>query len=154
MCCPGATRRSGSRRPRRGNIICFVPEMIGTVTVLTPAEYGRWLAGELDTPPLASHGASVYQQKGCLGCHGGVPDAPTNAPLRGPQLAGRFGETVPLADGGTAIFDEQYVRRSILEPRADISAGHQPIMPAYQVPKQITEEEIVAIIDYLKSSER
>lgn len=128
-------------------------EMIGTVTVLRPADYGRWLSGEYDADPLATRGAGVFQRQGCLGCHGGMGDVAPASPQRGPPLVGRFGETVPLADGGTVEFDEQYVRQSILEPRKHISAGYQPIMPAYQIPEQITEEEIVAIIDHLKNSE-
>lgn len=122
-------------------------EMRGTVAALTPADYQRWLAGKFTTEPLASRGASVFQRKGCLGCHGGGA-----GPRRGPNLEGRWGQQVELASGQTVAFDADYVRQSVEQPREHISAGFPPIMPAYQVPEQITEAEILAIVDYLKSS--
>ena len=45
--------------------------------------------------------------------------------------------------------DEQYLRDSILLPNKQIAAGYQPIMPTFQ--GQISEEELNAIIAYLKS---
>jgi len=122
-------------------------EMIGTVTALSPADYQRWLSGQLDTAPLASRGAGVLQRKGCLGCHSG-----REGPRRGPKLEGRFGDPVRLADGRTITFDADYVRQSIVDPREHVTAGFPAIMPAYPVAQQISEQEIVAIIDYLKTN--
>jgi len=122
--------------------------MRGTVFVLSPADYQKWLSGRLETRPLAGEGANVLQEKGCLGCHQGG-----TGPRRAPKLEGRFGEPVALSDGRTVVFDAQYVRTAIVKPREDVAAGYPPIMPAYQVPKQIKESEIMAIIDYLKASE-
>jgi cytochrome c oxidase subunit 2 len=45
--------------------------------------------------------------------------------------------------------DEAYVRRSILEPNADVVKGFQPIMPSFS--GVLKEEEIKAIIDYLRT---
>lgn len=97
---------------------------------------------------MSTHGASVFQRRGCLSCHSGEQNS-----QRGPNLLGRFGQQVPLANGELIEFDAAYVRQSIVEPRKRIAAGYSPIMPAYQVPEQITEDEILAIIDYLKSSQ-
>ncbi len=42
--------------------------------------------------------------------------------------------------------DEQYLKRSILNPEADIVKGYPPIMPVIT----LTEEELEAIINYLE----
>jgi cytochrome c oxidase subunit 2 len=44
---------------------------------------------------------------------------------------------------------EAYLRKSLLEPAADIVKGFPPVMPAQK--GQITDDEIAAIIDYLKA---
>jgi cytochrome c oxidase subunit 2 len=43
--------------------------------------------------------------------------------------------------------DEAYLRHSILEPAADIVEGYQPVMPKVEM----TDEELNALIEYLKS---
>ncbi len=42
--------------------------------------------------------------------------------------------------------DEAYLRRSILDPEADVVKGFQPIMP----PFSLKEEEMAALLEYLK----
>ncbi|PYU82326.1 MAG: cytochrome c oxidase subunit II, partial [Acidobacteria bacterium] len=42
-----------------------------------------------------------------------------------------------------------YIRESILQPNAKIVAGYQPLMPTFQ--GQLTEEQIFALIAYIKS---
>ena len=71
--------------------------------------------------------------------------AAITAPKSGGQLflAGKpnFMETV--------IADEAYIRESILMPSAKITAGFQPIMPAFQ--GLVTEEQLLELIEYVKS---
>jgi cytochrome c oxidase subunit 2 len=64
-------------------------------------------------------------------------------------LDGIYGKRIPLSDSTLVTADEQYLRDSILQPNKQISAGYQPIMPTYQ--GQITEEELNALLAYLKS---
>ena len=60
-----------------------------------------------------------------------------------------FGKTQTLEGGGTIVVDEAYVRESILNPGAKITAGFQPIMPAFQ--GLVTEEQLLELIEYVKS---
>lgn len=120
--------------------------MIGRVVALPPSDYQRWLAGRLDEQPLATQGQWAFERFRCDSCHvdsGGV--------RRGPVLFGRFGDPVALAGGRTATFDEDYIRESILRPKQKIAAGYPAIMPTYE--GQISEQEILAIIAYLKTFE-
>ena len=45
--------------------------------------------------------------------------------------------------------DDRYIRDSILLPKSQVVAGYKPIMPSYQ--GQISEEDLVKIIEYIKS---
>jgi cytochrome c oxidase subunit 2 len=118
--------------------------MIGEVVVLEPEEYERWLAGgaQADRPP-AEAGAALFASIGCNTCHfeGGGG--------RGPSLRGVFGHEVMLANGQRVVADGSYLRRSILDPSAQVVAGYQPIMPTYR--GQISEENIFRLIAYIKS---
>ena len=68
---------------------------------------------------------------------------------RAPALAGIFGTQVALADGSKVVADESYIRESIVDPMAKITAGWQPIMPTFQ--GQITEEQLTDLISYVRS---
>jgi len=112
--------------------------------VMTPEDYEHWLAGgaQADKAPAAA-GADLFASIGCNTCHvesGGG---------RAPSLRGVFGKPVQLSSGQTVVADASYVRRSILEPPADVVAGYQPIMPTYK--GQISEENLFKLIAYIKS---
>jgi cytochrome c oxidase subunit 2 len=56
---------------------------------------------------------------------------------------------VLLADGSIVVADEAYIRESILQPKAKIVAGYQPVMPTFQ--GLVTEEQIMNLTAYIKS---
>ncbi|MGI9087404.1 MAG: cytochrome c oxidase subunit II [Chthoniobacterales bacterium] len=118
-------------------------KMVGWVYVMEPAEHARWLAEQPPADSLVALGERTFRYRGCSGCH-----AP-NAAIRAPLLDGVYGRKVPLADGTLVTADEQYLRDSILLPNKQIAAGYEAIMPTFQ--GQISEEELNAIIAYLKS---
>ncbi|HKC62012.1 MAG TPA: cytochrome c oxidase subunit II [Pyrinomonadaceae bacterium] len=116
--------------------------MIGEVIVMEPRDYERWLASGGEGS-LASMGQKLFRQLACNECHSG------NAQARGPSLDGLYGNTVALQNGETVRADENYLRESILNPRAKIVAGFQPIMPTFQ--NQLDEEQVLELIAYIKS---
>lgn len=116
--------------------------MIGSVMVMEPTEYQRWLAGGAEES-LASQGEQLFMKYACNTCH---LDAPT---ARGPVLTGLYGQARPLADGRTVVADDNYIRESILNPTAKLAAGFQPIMPAFQ--GQVSEEDLVRLLAYIKA---
>lgn len=118
-------------------------EMGGSVVVLPEAEYQQWLAGGKGNVPLAQAGEAQFQQLGCVTCH------QANNQGRGPSLVGVFGQEVQLEGGQTVTADEEYIRESVLNPRAKIVAGYPSIMPTYQ--GQISDEGLQQIVAYLKS---
>ena len=116
--------------------------MVGYVYVMEPAAYERWLTGGGEGS-LASQGQKLFRQLACNTCHTG------DASARGPSLDNLYGSNVQLQDGSTLTADESYLRESILNPRAKIAAGFQPIMPTFQ--NQVDEAQVLLLIDYIKS---
>src|SRR4030081_3242384 len=117
--------------------------MLGEVVVMDPSEYQTWLSGGVPEGSLATAGAKLFQDLACNTCH--RPDAQG----RGPVLEGLFGKTVTLQSGETVTVDEAYVRESILNPAAKVTAGFQPIMPTFQ--GLVTEEQLLELVEYIKS---
>lgn len=117
-------------------------QMIGQVVVLRPSEYRQWLTRQAEGS-LALEGRKTFLHYRCISCHN------TTGRAHGPTLEDLFQHRVLLADGSSVIADENYLRESILRPRAKIVAGFQPVMPSYQ--GQITEEEILQLLAYIRS---
>ncbi len=86
-------------------------------------------------------GAELAADLGCLACHTDVDSSVA------PTWNGIWGTQVELEDGTTVLVDEEYVRRSIEEPNADIVAGYNASMPV--VP--MSEEEKSALVEYIES---
>lgn len=117
--------------------------MRGTVYVMQPEEYQRWLAGQVSPGTLSEKGRRVFNQLGCASCH--VADAGVRAPM----LNDLYGRKVRLDDGRMIQADDQYIRDSIVLPQKDLVAGYPPIMPTFRGIAQ--EDEILALIEYIKS---
>jgi cytochrome c oxidase subunit II len=117
--------------------------MGGWVTVMEPAEYAAWLSGESGDVNPVSAGERLFTQLACVTCH------LANGTGRAPSLNGVFGANVLLADGSIVVADEAYIRESILQPKAKIVAGYQPVMPTFQ--GLVTEEQIMNLTAYIKS---
>jgi cytochrome c oxidase subunit 2 len=129
--------------------------MTGTVFVMEPANFERWLAdaaararapaqGPSAGPQtMAGAGEQLFQRFGCISCH--RPDGSG----RCPSLVGVFGTQVQLESGQTVTADATYVRESILRPTAKVVAGYEPVMPSFE--GQVTEEQIMQLIAYIRS---
>jgi cytochrome c oxidase subunit 2 len=117
--------------------------MIGRVVALEAEEYQNWLSASGAEGTLASAGAKLFADLACNTCHR------DGAQGRGPVLEGLFGSTITLQDGQRIVVDESYLRESILRPNERITAGFQPVMPAYQ--GLITEDGLLELIEHLKS---
>src|SRR5438876_10342085 len=117
--------------------------MGGWVTVMEPAEYSAWLSGSSGEANPAAVGAKLFEQLACNSCHLSTDQG------RGPSLNGVYGSTVKLSDGTRVVADDAYIRESILNPKAKIVLGYQPLMPAFQ--GLVTEEQILNLTEYIKS---
>ena len=147
---PGEYRTLWFRATRPGTYHLFCAEycgtnhsrMIGSVFVMEQNEYQAWLAGANDMQPVEA-GAKLFVEYDCMNCHG------TGQRFRCPTLGGLYGTYVALSDGSNVLFDENYVRESVLDPNAKIAAGFPAAMPTFK--GQLTEEQISYLIAYIKS---
>ncbi|MBX7220527.1 MAG: cytochrome c oxidase subunit II [Blastocatellia bacterium] len=116
--------------------------MIGTVYVMEPADYEKWLA-QASFGGMALRGQNLFNKLACNSCHTG------DAQARAPYLSNIYGKTIQTDAGEWVTVDENYIRESIYKPNAKIAAGYAGIMPTYE--GQLSEEELQTLIVYLKA---
>lgn len=93
----------------------------------------------------AVRGEALYNSKGCVGCH-----TTDGSPRVGPSWKGIYGAQEELADGSIITVDDDYIRKSISEPAAQVVKGFTAIpMTAFQFSDQ-ENDDIIAFIKSLK----
>jgi cytochrome c oxidase subunit 2 len=117
--------------------------MVGEITVMTPADYKKWLDQSNSGQSLAQNGERLFASMGCNSCHNGT------AAARGPSLAGVYGSKLTLTDGRQILVDDAYIRNAILNPSEHVTAGFAPIMPTYQ--GQISEDGLIDLVEFIKN---
>lgn len=138
--------------PKAGSYDVFCAEycgvehagMITTIEAIQPHEYAEWLAGAGESE--ASAGEQLLAKHGCLGCH-----SLDGSKKAGPSLQGIWGRSVKVTTAGaerTLQVDEDYLRRAILEPAADVVVGYPAIMPSYQ--GKLSPQELAAMLEFLE----
>jgi len=60
-----------------------------------------------------------------------------------------YGSPVPLSNGTTIIADDQYIMDSILQPRRDVVASFEPVMPSFS--GVIGQDDLVRLVAYIRS---
>jgi len=152
---PGRFSEVWFRAVETGEYDIFCAEYCGTnhstmrakVIVHPAGEFEPWLeeaSDFLSRMPPAEAGALLYEQRGCKQCHsvdGSAGIAPT--------FLGLYGAMETLRGGESILVEENYVRESILDPQARVTAGFDPVMPTYR--GRLKDAEISAIIEYLKT---
>ncbi|HHB90924.1 MAG TPA: cytochrome c oxidase subunit II [Anaerolineae bacterium] len=127
--------------------------MLGTIRVVSQEEFDQWLQGkqqptspdELSEEELVALGESTAKAAGCLACH-----SIDGSPSVGPTWKGLYGSERELANGATVVADEDYLRESILDPRAKTVAGFPDIMPD-NYGETLSELDVAALIAYIRS---
>jgi cytochrome c oxidase subunit 2 len=117
--------------------------MRGRIVVMRQDEYAAWLTAQPEGDDLAHEGAALFVSRGCSGCHA------VSSNVHAPKLSGLYGRAVQLADGRSVAADDAYLRDSILQPKRDIAAGYEPIMPSYA--GLLGDGEIQSLIAYIRS---
>jgi len=120
--------------------------MITTVEAIPAEEFEEWLQeGAAGGAAAMLDGRKLATDMGCLGCHS--LDGSSGV---GPTFKGIMGRQVIVVTGGkerTITVDEAYLRRAIVDPKADVVKGFQPIMPAYT---DLSPEELEALEEFIE----
>ena len=136
--------------------------MLGEVVVMRPEEFDAWIADQRrglaraeDAAPspgepfdvrasLREQGRRLAGEYGCFSCH--TVDGTRHI---GPTWLDLYGKVERLEGGKTVKVDEAYLTRSMMEPRADVVLGYQPVMPTFQ--GRVPPPEVAAIVEFIKS---
>lgn len=101
--------------------------------------------GDGDTASANLNGADLTSQFACVACH-----STDGSEVIGPSFKGLFGSMVQLDNGQMVKADDDYLKRSILQPNEEIvNRFPKGVMPPFE--GNITDAELDAIIDYLKT---
>ncbi len=120
--------------------------MLATVHVLSVEEFEEWLETGLEVDedmPLADLGRQTYTGAGCNACH--TLDGTDRI---GPSFLNLYNTQRELVDGSVVIADEDYLRRSIIDPQAEVTAGYPANMPSYA--GRLNERQIEGLIAFIK----
>ena len=139
--------------------------MIGNIVVMETREYDAWMddvkrntyASRIDANPgmseaqatMVAQGSKLALEKGCARCHS-IDERNTQLPpALGPTWVGLYRSERKFADGTSALADEAYLTRSMMDPMAQLVAGYPPLMPSYQ--GLLQSGEAAAIAEYIKT---
>ena len=115
--------------------------MITKVKVIEESSFSDWLV-EQDNRPI---GLDLLTLNGCTACH-----SLDGSRLVGPSFKGLYGRTENVLTNNVLrqiSVDEEYIRKSIVEPMADITEGYPPVMITQP---NISDEDIEAMIELIK----
>jgi cytochrome c oxidase subunit 2 len=115
--------------------------MLSTVEVLGEEEFRTWYEEEAGGDAQAME---LLESYGCTACHS--MDGTDGV---GPTLQGIYGRERTVTDAGgtrTVVADEDYLRRAILEPEAELVEGYEG-MPSYK--EDMPPEDLDRIIRLL-----
>lgn len=104
--------------------------MTAPVTVMNATAFESWAEERASGPAYGDmtaeeRGELWYTTQGCAGCH-----SVDGSALVGPTWLGIYGRGEELETGVSVTVDDEYIRKSILDPNADMVAGYAPSMPA------------------------
>ena len=119
--------------------------MLAKVHVLSKADYEDWLQNDpYKGLSLAEIGQAVYAGR-CVACHN-----TTSEKLIGPGFSGLYGKMRTFVDGTEVVADDNYIRKSILNPNAQIVKGYpKGLMQTFA--GQLSEQELIGLIEYIKT---
>jgi cytochrome c oxidase subunit 2 len=122
--------------------------MLSKVDVRPVDDYIKWFnASDSAKNALEPLGLQIIKKNGCTACH-----SIDGTKIVGPSFKGIYGINETVETGGTkraVKVDADYLKKSILEPNADIVEGFNPMMPPYK--DKLNQQEIDEIIKYIQS---
>ena len=87
--------------------------------------------------------AALSTEEFCTSCH-----SIDGAKSVGPTWKGTFGTEADV--GGKQVpVDAAFIEKAIVDPNAEVRSGYGPSMPSFE--GKLSDEEIAAIVEYMKS---
>jgi cytochrome c oxidase subunit 2 len=128
--------------------------MKSMVKVLSKEKFTAWygdtarVAAGAEKSMPGGDGLTIMKFQGCMACH-----SSDGSKIVGPTYLNLFGkQEVVMRNGAEATItaDEEYIKRSIFDPNAEVVKGYpKGLMQSYK--GKISDTDIAKIIEYLKS---
>ena len=124
--------------------------MLAKAVVVDSLDFKKWLADLKVTGNLPDHpGLAIIKANACITCH-----SLDGSKIIGPTFKGLYGrKSTVITDAGEKEIEanDEYIKRSIYEPNAEIVKGfNKGLMQSYK--EKINAEEMAKIIDYFKTA--
>ena len=127
--------------------------MINLVKVMPEEQFNAWyidttqqVAAVTDSP--TANGQRIMKNIGCFACH-----SIDGSKLVGPTFKAIYGRQVAVITDGNereVTSDDEYIKRSIYEPNADVVKGfNKGMMQSYK--GQLSDDDVAQIIEYMKT---
>ncbi len=115
------------------------PDMTEAVDDTPPPEPAVAEARE----PSIEWGQELASRHGCYACH-----STDGSRQLGPTWRNLYGRSVELVDGSTVVADADYIKLSITNPGAQLTAGYPPVMQPYP----FSEAELESMVMYIRDA--
>lgn len=122
--------------------------MITKLIVMSENDFNKWYKSDIPPEVTEAHpGEKILMEKACMTCH-----SRDGTVLVGPTFKGIYGKKIKVMTDGNyrkILVDEDYLRRSIIDPQADIVLDYEgtKMPPAKEM---LTDKEINDIVNYIK----
>ncbi len=124
--------------------------MFTTVEVVDDSAWQEWIKtpeGESELDKVAV-GFNVVKMNGCVACHSSDGTKLVSNSFKG--IWGKARKVITDGKEREVVVDEEYVKKSVYEPNADVVVGYNPgLMQSYKT--QLSEDEVSQIAEYIKS---
>ena len=131
-------------------LIAFIRKQDGSAAQSEEAtgDSGEDLQAKLAKMSPVERGEYHYQTKACIGCH-----SLDGSNLVGPTFKGLYGKNREFVDGTSGAADAEYIKSSILNPNGNIVAGYQPNLMPQNYRDQLSDEDLEAIVEFIRSKQ-
>jgi cytochrome c oxidase subunit 2 len=159
---PGLTTQIRVTPDKEGNYEVVCAELCGLghstmrqfVRVVPPGEFQRWLSRQKEAASgggggagggggtgggEAASGEQIFTSAGCAGCH----------TLAAAGATAKVGPDLGKLSNASAAF----IRKSIVDPNAEIERGYEPDVMPQNFGEQLSKEELDAVVKYLLESQ-
>lgn len=124
--------------PRRAGTHRLLVGALAAATLLALSACGSGSGSDLSE--AGARGRKVSNSNGCASCHGTEGQGGA-----GPPWVDLAGSDVVLSDGLVVVADDDYLRRAIVDPAAEIVAGYSLKMPT----NSLSADEVTDVIAYI-----
>ncbi|WP_018131339.1 cytochrome c oxidase subunit II [Effusibacillus pohliae] len=140
----------GPLKPGTYRVICAEycgtahTKMLATMKTEPQPEFEKFLADAKKASEEGPQAGQKLAMQNCLSCHS--TDGSKSA---GPSWKGLYGSQQKLTNGSTVKVDDEFIKKVLEDPTANVPEGYSPSMPSFK--GKLDEKQIKSIIEFIKT---